>query len=227
MVLGEKAKTVFLRSNLAPSILHQIWTLADTRKSGTLNQTEFIIAMHYINRVISGYPLPTSLSASIYAAAASERAMSPNLSKLSASPTLRRHATGTPSTLSNTRLPMPNGSEISISRDEFAKYRSFFEKLDTNQTGVISGKLNQVLKAACHQLNLNLTGSDAVHFFGHSKLPSSELARIWDLADTKQAGHLDLQQFAVAMHLIDRRLAGEQIPNMLTNINIGESKSLE
>lgn len=61
-----------------------------------------------------------------------------------------------------------------------------------------------------------------MHFFGHSKLPSSDLARIWDLADTKQAGHLDLQQFAVAMHLIDKRLAGEQIPNMLTNVNIGK-----
>lgn len=43
ILIGEKAKEIFLRSNLQPSTLHQIWSLADTRKSGTLNQTEFIM----------------------------------------------------------------------------------------------------------------------------------------------------------------------------------------
>ena len=59
-------------------------------------------------------------------------------------------------------------------------------------------------------------GGDAVVFFRHSKLSESDLARIWDLADTSQTGQLNVQQFAVAMHLINRRISGGQIPTTLS-----------
>ncbi|KAI8141734.1 hypothetical protein BJV82DRAFT_580035 [Fennellomyces sp. T-0311] len=188
---ADKARDIFLRSNLPPSTLHQVWALADTRKSGTLNQTEFIIAMHYLTRVMSGNPLPPSLPASIYAAAASGRMLSPVMANRS--PNLRRQTT---TIFTGGQSHHPGRSEMDISPEEFIKYQAFFDKLDSDKTGHISG-------------------GDAVVFFRHSKLPENDLARIWDLADTQQSGQLDVQQFAVAMHLINRRIAGGQIPSAL------------
>ncbi|KAI9250981.1 hypothetical protein BDA99DRAFT_575312 [Phascolomyces articulosus] len=188
---ADQATSIFLRSNLPSATLHQVWALAATRKAGTLNQTEFIIAMHYISRALTGQSLPSSLPASIYAAAASGRMLSPVMA--SRSPTLQRQTTGV---FTGHQSHHPGRSEMDISRDEFVKYKGYFDKLDTNRTGFISG-------------------GDAVVFFRYSKLPEADLARIWDLADTQQAGQLNPQQFAVAMHLINQRKAGGQIPSAL------------
>ncbi|KAI7886028.1 EF-hand [Lichtheimia hyalospora FSU 10163] len=201
ILIGEKAKEIFLRSNLQPSTLHQIWSLADTRKSGTLNQTEFIIAMHYITRVLAGNSLPSSLPASIYAAAASGRMKSPVMSNQS--PTIRRQDT---MPFTGGQSHHPGRGDFDISNEEFNKYKKFFEQLDTNHTGFISG-------------------GDAVVFFRHSKLSESDLARIWDLADTSQTGQLNVQQFAVAMHLINRRISGGQIPTTLTDTGLARHPS--
>ncbi|KAG1224322.1 hypothetical protein G6F68_020138 [Rhizopus microsporus] len=72
--VGQAAKNVFVRSNLPPAKLQAIWDLANTRKSGALNQTEFIIAMHYIERTMKeAAQLPPTLPASIYASASGHR----------------------------------------------------------------------------------------------------------------------------------------------------------
>lgn len=62
---------------------------------------------------------------------------------------------------------------------------------------------------------LPLIGSEAVGFFGHSKLPSSDLAGIWDLADTQNRGQLSQDEFAIAMHLIRRVRGGSSLPSTL------------
>lgn len=54
-----------------------------------------------------------------------------------------------------------------------------------------------------------------MEFFQNSRLPETELAQIWDLADTQQRGKLSREEFAVAMHLIHKRLAGQPIPRQL------------
>ncbi|KAI9030801.1 hypothetical protein CLU79DRAFT_356889 [Phycomyces nitens] len=64
-------------------------------------------------------------------------------------------------------------------------------------------------------------GVDAVHFFRHSKLPESDLAKIWDLADTNSSGQLSKQEFGLAMHLINKRMAGGQIPTSLPGLQRG------
>ena len=42
-----------------------------------------------------------------------------------------------------------------------------------------------------------------------SQLPDDELAAIWELADLDADGRLLLDEFAIAMHLVTRRRAGE------------------
>ncbi|KAF2876278.1 hypothetical protein BDV95DRAFT_602281 [Massariosphaeria phaeospora] len=82
-----------------------------------------------------------------------------------------------------------------------------------------------------------ISGEQALEIFGQSGLPKSDLEPIWTLADSADRGRLNLDEFAVAMHLIYRRLNGYPVPNRLPpelippstrNINdsIGAMKSL-
>ncbi|CEJ04836.1 hypothetical protein RMCBS344292_18787 [Rhizopus microsporus] len=191
---GEVAKNVFIRSGLPPAKLQAIWDLANTRKSGTLNQTEFIIAMHYIERTMKeSAPLPPTLPAGIYASA---------IGRAISSPLVRQN------TLQVNKAPIQSpvfkGStlgNVEIAPEEYARYKTFFDQL-SNGTGFVSGP-------------------DAVVFFRHSKLPESDLARIWDVADTNSTGQLTEQEFAMAMHMINRRIAGGEIPSSLPTLRTG------
>ncbi|KAI8086201.1 uncharacterized protein BX664DRAFT_365885 [Halteromyces radiatus] len=212
---AEKATSIFMRSQLPSSTLQHIWDLADTRKSGSLNQTEFIIAMHYITVIRNGTmsTLPTTLPATIYAAATGRLTSSIGRQNTTMRSPLMRHNT----VMGNTnelgikqrtsselgRSPTFSGStqqrvqeDLHITDEEYAKYQLLFQQLAINETGAVSG-------------------ADAAHFFNHSKLPETDLARIWDLADTRSKGELSEQEFCIAMHLINRRMAGGQIPTIL------------
>ncbi|KAG0907461.1 hypothetical protein G6F33_010558 [Rhizopus arrhizus] len=65
---AQTAKNLFLRSKLSNEQLAQIWNLADIRQCGYLNETEFIIAMYYIEKIMrkSITTLPSILPQSIY-----------------------------------------------------------------------------------------------------------------------------------------------------------------
>lgn len=58
-------------------------------------------------------------------------------------------------------------------------------------------------------------GTQAIEIFGQSGLDKPDLERIWTLSDNGNKGRLDLDEFAVAMHLIYRKLNGYPIPNNL------------
>lgn len=60
-----------------------------------------------------------------------------------------------------------------------------------------------------------IAGSQAIEIMGQSGLNKSDLERIWTLADNGNKGRLDLDEFAVAMHLIYRKLNGYPVPNSL------------
>lgn len=83
-----------------------------------------------------------------------------------------------------------------VSAQEKQQFDAYFDKIDSNRVGAIQGK-------------------EAVEFFKNSRLAETDLAHIWDLADIQQRGALSRDEFAVAMHLIHKRLAGEQLPQAL------------
>ncbi|KAK4553293.1 actin organization and endocytosis protein [Recurvomyces mirabilis] len=60
-----------------------------------------------------------------------------------------------------------------------------------------------------------ITGNQAIEIFGQSGLEKPELERVWTLSDPHNKGRLNLDEFAVAMHLIYRRLNGYPVPNSL------------
>lgn len=60
-----------------------------------------------------------------------------------------------------------------------------------------------------------VTGSQAIEIMGQSGLEKTDLEKIWTLSDPHNRGRLNLDEFAVAMHLIYRKLNGYPVPNTL------------
>ena len=59
-----------------------------------------------------------------------------------------------------------------------------------------------------------------------SKLPNSVLRRIWALSDIDNDGQLDRDEFALAMFLLDHKLAGNDIPDVLPEKLVPPSKRM-
>ncbi len=57
-----------------------------------------------------------------------------------------------------------------------------------------------------------------------SKLPNPVLAKVWRLADVDQDGALDADEFALAMHLINVKLEGYDLPEDLPDHLVPPSK---
>ncbi|KAK4190409.1 hypothetical protein QBC35DRAFT_81014 [Podospora australis] len=83
-----------------------------------------------------------------------------------------------------------------ITKDEKTRYDQLFRAWDGLHKGYISG-------------------DQAIEILGQSGLEKPDLERVWTLADNGNKGRLDLDEFAVAMHLIYRKLNGYPIPNQL------------
>lgn len=60
-----------------------------------------------------------------------------------------------------------------------------------------------------------IPGSAARVEFVKSKLPNNVLGKIWRLADVDRDGFLDKEEFALAMHLINVKLDGNDLPSEL------------
>lgn len=60
-----------------------------------------------------------------------------------------------------------------------------------------------------------ISGEQAIEIMGQSGLNKGDLERIWTLSDPNNRGRLNLDEFAVAMHLIYRKLNGYEVPNRL------------
>ena len=83
-----------------------------------------------------------------------------------------------------------------ITKEEKTRYDSLFKAWDGLHKGYIAG-------------------AQAIEIFGQSGLEKPDLERVWTLADHGNKGRLDLDEFAVAMHLIYRKLNGYPVPNTL------------
>ena len=83
-----------------------------------------------------------------------------------------------------------------ITKDEKKIYDQLFKAWDGFNKGFIGGDV-------------------AIEVMGQSGLPKSDLEKIWTLSDPGNKGRLDMDEFAVAMHLIYRKLNGYPVPNRL------------
>ncbi|KZO99514.1 hypothetical protein CALVIDRAFT_534506 [Calocera viscosa TUFC12733] len=245
LLSGEKARDVFLKSKLPVDTLGQIWALADTQSRGALDLTDFILGMYFIqstmNKSLSS--LPSTLPAELYEQAsggrvrvASPAPISPISRQATGQQPVAVHHTGgsfhgapspgfvshfppaSPAAVQRTGsisrvTPIPTGS--SISSPWAAHHQAPSVSAPWDITPAEKATADQYFASLDKVNNGYITGDIAVPFMLDSKLPESALAQIWDLADLDNAGQLDRDGFAVAMHLIKGQLAGKELPSTL------------
>ncbi|XP_060840555.1 EH domain-containing protein 1 [Rhopalosiphum padi] len=83
------------------------------------------------------------------------------------------------------------------------------------ETGWVVAKERQKYDAVFNTLEKSdgkLSGAVAKAEMVKSKLPNSVLGKIWKLSDIDHDGFLDMDEFALAMHLIQVKLGGHDLP---------------
>ncbi|KAJ3508199.1 hypothetical protein NLJ89_g5886 [Agrocybe chaxingu] len=217
LLSGEKARDIFVKSKLSNEQLMKIWNLADTQDRGALDSADFAIGMYLIQGVMTGKItfIPTALPPGLYQQAGgltntgSVRShMTGNSGSFSPvgssfppqhtgqTPMLQPDHTGLSGPFRAPALPArPNAliqsnghrQEWDVTPTEKASSDRYFDSLDTHKRGFIEGEV-------------------AVPFMLKSQLPGEVLAQIWDLADISNDGRLTRDGFAIAMHLIQKKI---------------------
>lgn len=77
-------------------------------------------------------------------------------------------------------------------------------------------RYHQIFQNIVISMNGKLSGVQAKNFLSESKLPESDLAQIWCLADADKDGALTEQEFSIAMHLANLRLHNVHLPESLS-----------
>ncbi|KAI0075486.1 hypothetical protein K474DRAFT_1709004 [Panus rudis PR-1116 ss-1] len=238
LITGDKARDVLVKSKLPVDKLSQIWNLADTKNRGALDATDFTIAMYLVQAAMSGQLLtiPPVLPPWLYEQAknGTDTVVShPTGESGSFSPTsmsfprpistiqpqftgqsIQPQMTGQALKVTPTGPALPPRSVFpsspyavaaqttgqstpwDISPAEKANADRIFDGLDTSRRGYIEGDV-------------------AVPFMLQSGLPEDVLAQIWDLADVNNDGRLTRDGFAIALHLIQSKRTGKELPTSL------------
>ncbi|PPQ70316.1 hypothetical protein CVT24_013011 [Panaeolus cyanescens] len=235
--IGAKVMDAFMASNLSYEDIRTVWKLVDIsdRRIG-LDFREFTFAMYYIQALQSCKipAVPDTIPHELYdqfkqldaviqntpapsprpppsrppppppptTKPAFKRSPRPSSSSAASGPTSPSLASSSESLSASVSslAVLPSPEELPVASDvwDISFYEKFeadkqFVKLDTENKGYIDGKT-------------------ATEFMLSYNMSSADLARIWNLADVDEENRLDTDTFAVAMYLIQKKLAGEDIP---------------
>jgi epidermal growth factor receptor substrate 15 len=207
---GDQAKNIFLKARLPISILEQIWNLVDQQASGQLTRPQFIVAMHliqcFMNKSLS--VLPTVLSEQLWkvAQSASPAIPSPRTQTQQQSPQQQLPSQPASSPPPAASSPTTNLNTWVMSNQQKKQYGAIFDTLDIEHQSFI-------------------TSSAVANFLMTSKLPNQILANIWELANLDQSDNFTKQEFSIAMYLVQKKLAGYELPEE-TPIELIQSSAL-
>lgn len=190
---GEKARDIFIKSNLPYETLGQIWfvqnlsvrndernlltllssrNLADTHARGSLDLADFTIGMHLLQLVLNGQlsqdALPKVLDPKMYASAAGLNA--PGSGVTPQSP-LRQSSIPPPRTIASPPPQQPQFQPQNVSAAQGSWKITPQEKQESDNWFSQLDSNNQGV----------LEGEQAVGFFGQSGLGNEDLAKIWSV----------------------------------------------
>jgi len=200
---GVQARDIFLKARLPVQVLEKIWNLVDRQQRGELSRPEFIMAMHLIQSFLGKTMtvLPTVLPEAMWKTAEDSKATPPavpsprvtsnaNMSVSVSSPQPSAHSSqpSSPASASSTDL-----NTWIMSLQQRQQYGALFDSLDKNKTGTLSG-------------------SQVASFLMTSNLPNDVLASIWELANLNNSDGFNRQEFCIAMYLVQKKLAGYNLP---------------
>lgn len=204
---GNKVKGVLLNSKLPMETLSSIWELADQDKDGSLDEHEFLVAMHLVYKALENRAIPSTLPKELQKQALQTTAPDDFGGGFVANfptdivpvapvipPPARPPIPVAAAVPIIPSIPAPDGWVLTTI--EKLKYQEVFEKSDLDKDGLVSGM-------------------EIKDIFLKSGLPQNMLAHIWALCDTDQTGKLNNEQFALAMWLIDRKKKGIDPPQAL------------
>lgn len=180
---AQKVWQILLRSQLPSDSVEHVWRLVDTQNRGDLDAVEFTIAMHIVHSMVQQElsTIPSSLPPWIYEQAGGKPPRAGDL---------QSNRDGMNRAFVADFWTLQFHPEDNMTLERISKLANrYFDLLDKRQQGYIEG-------------------DDVVSFMSLSKLPLTDLGRIWDIADPDQRGHLDRDAFAHALLLIYRKLAG-------------------
>uniref|UniRef100_A0A1I7VHU6 Intersectin-1 n=1 Tax=Loa loa TaxID=7209 RepID=A0A1I7VHU6_LOALO len=195
-VSGEQARPLFMKSGLPPAVLAQVWHLADYNKDGKMDRIEFSIAMHLIRAVLAGATLPPTLPVSLKPPMVITPSLPPLITQTPMVRPVMTYSGGPPAVAQNLMTSGKIQGDWTIPHHNKLKYCQQFNQLDKTRIGSLSG---------VHARNI----------LAQSQLPNSVLAEIWNLSDYNKDGRLSVEEFCVAMHLIDSVKAGYLLPKTL------------
>uniref|UniRef100_A0AAX7VQ80 Epidermal growth factor receptor pathway substrate 15 like 1 n=1 Tax=Astatotilapia calliptera TaxID=8154 RepID=A0AAX7VQ80_ASTCA len=229
LLSGDKVRPVLINSKLPLDVLGKIWDLSDVDKDGHLDKEEFTVALHLVYRTMEKEPLPTSLPASLIPPSKRKKTgvglpgavpVLPALSGLGTGPALLKETLRSTSPLVNT-TPLGTAALFGSGAANLSPKQSFKSSSPPAVNWVVPvadrEKYKEIFKNTDTDNDGLVNGGDVIELFMNCTLSQTMLAQIWGLADTKQTGKLNEEQFALAMHLIQQKVnKGIDPPSALT-----------
>ncbi|XP_062547688.1 epidermal growth factor receptor substrate 15-like 1 isoform X2 [Armigeres subalbatus] len=225
---GAKVRNTLMNSKLPVDTLGRIWDLADQDRDGSLDKHEFCVAMHLVYEALDKRAIPATLPPQLQRNAQNttsntngsfdafgsggdggfvanfptDIAPPPVVPPLPAvnravAPPIVPPAPLVPLIPTGAVDPMATaGNTWVVGTLERCRYEEIFNKSDMDRDGLVSG----------HEIK---------EVFIQSGLGQNVLAHIWALCDTNQIGKLRLEEFCLAMWLVERAKKGIDPPQAL------------
>jgi epidermal growth factor receptor substrate 15 len=189
-ITGARVKPFLMNTGLPVDVLGKIWELSDLDQDGQLDRDEFLIALQLINKAKEGQTIPDQLPPSLLPFKVRHSSI-PNIGNAyMVSTNLNGTHSGINSTFSITNETKP----WVVTFEEKSQSDVMFHQIDTDKDGLVTG-------VECKDVLLN------------SGLSHIILANIWRLCDINSSGKLNCEQFALAMHFINKKIAtGLDVP---------------
>lgn len=202
IISGNQARTIFLKAKLPTQVLGQIWNLVDKSNAGQLSKDEFTVAMYLIQNTLNGSisQLPTSIPQSIWDQVNNFQSPAQSQSPVATNQTgnQRPPVSRVPSSFANA------SNDWIITPQKKQQFSSIFDGLDKDSKGVLGP-------------------NEIAPFLMTSKLPQDVLATIWDLADIHNSGEFTKDEFAIAMFLVQKKIAGVELPHVIPDSLLPEN----
>lgn len=185
VVTGERAVKFFERTKVSPSVLGEIWQIADAENRGLLTKPGFCMVLRLIGHYQAGKEPSVELAFKPAPIPRFEGLQIPGVSATPGPAAVLPSPTGG-SFPANALQPQLSGQGPirvpPLDPQKAQQYAGLFER---------SGAQNGMLD-----------GATAKTIFERAGLPNEVLGRIWTLSDREQRGALDQTEFIVAMHLL-------------------------
>ncbi|KAK1878926.1 Epidermal growth factor receptor substrate 15-like 1, partial [Dissostichus eleginoides] len=208
---GDKVRPVLINSKLPLDALGKIWDLSDVDKDGQLDKDEFTVAMHLVYRAMENEPVPATLPTSLIPPSKRKKSASAMPGAVAVLPALSGFMAGAAPLKDSQRSTPPLGraSPLITSNLNLSPKHSFKSSSQPEVNWVVPladrGRYDEIFKTIDGDNDGLINGTEVIEIFMQSSLSQTMLAQIWGLADTKQKGKLNQEQFSLAMYLIQQK----------------------